>query len=148
MADYRLFFLGSDGAIEARHDFAAPDDDAAVQIMAIIGKASADAHHGVMLWQGTRRIFEIDEARKADRLFRELDKITAARIASETQQRALDCEELLLNSRWRLAKSEALLRATAELRGPLCAAEARRSPLGPLPSSAAYFAPPRQAANG
>jgi hypothetical protein len=126
MADYRLFFLGSDGAIEARHDFAAPDDDAAVQIMAIIGKASADAHHGVMLWQGTRRIFEIDEARKADRLFRELDKITAARIASETQQRALDCEELLLNSRWRLAKSEALLRATAELRGLLRAAETGR----------------------
>ena len=122
MADYRLFFLGSDGAIEARHDFAAPDDDAALQIMAVIGKASSDAHHGVMLWQGTRRIFEIAESDKADGSVigdGVLDGVTAARLSAENQQRVLDCAEALLSSHWRLAKSQALLRATAEMRHAL-----------------------------
>jgi hypothetical protein len=123
MADYRLFFLGSDGAIEARHDFAAPDDDAALQIMAVIGKASSDAHHGVMLWQGTRRIFEIAESDKADgggvKGDGILDGVTAASITAETQKRILDCAEALLNSHWRLAKSQALLQAAAEMRHAL-----------------------------
>jgi len=58
MAEYRLFFLGSDGAIEARHDFVVPDDCAAQQVMTVLAEASSDTHHGVMLWQGRRRIFE------------------------------------------------------------------------------------------
>ena len=61
MAEYRLFFLGSDGAIEARQDFIAPDDGAAQQIMTVLAEASSDVHHGVMLWQGTRRLFEKHE---------------------------------------------------------------------------------------
>lgn len=117
MADYRLFFLGSDGAIEARQDFAAPDDQAALQIMTIIGRAGADSHHGVMLWQGTRRIFEAaatpQTVRGAENIF---EGATAAGLAAETQQRVLDCEEALLSSHWRLARSRTLLAATEELR--------------------------------
>jgi hypothetical protein len=138
MAEYRLFFLGSDGAIEARQDFIAPDDDSALQIMVAIGKASADSHHGVMLWQGSRRIFEIDDTNKSDGAAilgskgdgdgvnkRNGDGIlgglTAAVLAAETQQRVIDCEEALLSSHWRLAKSRSLLQATARFRDEVAA---------------------------
>lgn len=117
MADYRLFFLGSDGAIEARQDFAAADDDAALQIMAIIGRAGADSHHGVMLWQGARRLFEAGATTTAMRGNGKIfNGATAAGLAAETQQCVLDCEEALLNSHWRLARSRTLLTATEELR--------------------------------
>lgn len=114
MAEYRLFFLGSDGAIEARQDFVAPDDRAAQQIMTVLAAASADAHHGVMLWQGTRRIFE-----KHDGALPECgtsQTVTAATLAADTQQRVLDCEETLLRSHGRLAKSKMLLDAMNDLR--------------------------------
>lgn len=123
MADYRLFFLGSDGAIEARQDFTAADDNSALQIMRVIADASADTHHGVMLWQGSRRIFEIGEAvpdasdhaasAKADGA---RHRITAANLAHEHQQCVLDCELALLDSHWRLAKSRMLIEATSALR--------------------------------
>lgn len=117
MADYRLFFLGSDGAIEARQDFAAPDDDVALQIMVIVGHAGADSHHGVMLWQGTRRLFEAGATTTAMRSNgKVVDGVTAAEVSAETQQCVLDCEEALLNSHWRLARSRTLLTATEELR--------------------------------
>ncbi|HEY3916217.1 MAG TPA: hypothetical protein VGL83_00405 [Stellaceae bacterium] len=119
MGDYRLFFLGSDGAIEARQDFAAPDDDAALQIMAFIAQASSDTHHGVMLWQGTRRIFETPASGKTDGAAGgdgAVAGVTAATLTADSQQRALDCEEALLNSHWRLAKSQTLLQATGQLR--------------------------------
>ena len=113
MAEYRLFFLGSDGAIEARQDFVAPDDGAAQQIMTVLAEASADAHHGVMLWQGTRRIFEKHQHEQPE--CGTSQTVTAATLA-EVQERVLDCEETLLHSHWRLAKSKMLLAATIELR--------------------------------
>lgn len=114
MAEYRLFFLGSDGAIEARQDFIAPDDGAAQQIMTVLAKASSDVHHGVMLWQGSRRIFEKHEDEKPE--CGTSQTVTAAALAAEVQERVLDCEETLLHSHWRLAKSKMLLDATNELR--------------------------------
>lgn len=114
MAEYRLFFLGSDGAIEARQDFVAPDDGVAQQIMTVLAEASSDVHHGVMLWQGTRRIFEKHEQETPE--CGTAQTVTAATLASEVQERVLDCEETLLHSHWRLAKSKMLLAATAELR--------------------------------
>jgi len=128
MADYRLFFLGSDGAIEARHDFAALDDDVALQITAVIGDASADAHHGVMLWQGTRRIFETDKRNQADGGHSPaLERVAAAALSAETQERVVECEEALLNSHWHLARSRALLEATTELRREFSARQTGRS---------------------
>ena len=114
MAEYRLFFLGSDGAIEARQDFIAPDDCAAQQVMTVLAEASSDAHHGVMLWQGTRRIFEKHEHEQPE--CGTSQSVTAATLAAEVQERVLDCEETLLHSHWRLAKSKMLLAATNELR--------------------------------
>ena len=114
MAEYRLFFLGSDGAIEARQDFVAPDDCAAQQIMTVLAEASSDAHNGVMLWQGTRRIFEKHEHEQPE--CGASEPVTAAALAVEVQERVLDCEEMLLHSHWRLAKSKTLLDATNELR--------------------------------
>jgi len=114
MAEYRLFFLGSDGAIEARQDFVAPDDRAAQQIMTVLAEASSDEHHGVMLWQGTRRIFEKHDDAQPE--CGTAQAVTAATLAAEMQQRVLDCEETLLQSHWRLAKSKMLLNAMNELR--------------------------------
>ena len=114
MAEYRLFFLGSDGAIEARQDFIAPDDRAAQQIMTVLAEASADAHHGVMLWQGTRRIFEKHDDAQPE--YGTLQTVKAAALAADTQQRVIDCEETLLRSHWRLAKSKMLLDAMNDMR--------------------------------
>jgi len=114
MAEYRLFFLGSDGAIEARQDFVAPDDRAAQQIMTVLAEASSDAHHGVMLWQGARRIFEKHDDAQPE--CGTAQAVTAVTLAAEMQQRVLDCEETLLQSHWRLAKSRMLLNAMNELR--------------------------------
>ena len=114
MAEYRLFFLGSDGAIEARQDFLAPDDRAAQQIMTVLAEASSDSHHGVMLWQGTRRIFERHDGAQPE--CGTSQSVTAAMLAAETQQRVIDCEEALLRSHWRLAKSKMLLDAMNDLR--------------------------------
>jgi hypothetical protein len=114
MAEYRLFFLGSDGAIEARQDFIAPDDRAAQQIMTVLAEATSDAHHGVMLWQGSRRIFEKHDGVKPECGISQ--RVTAATLAAENQQRVIDCEEALLNSHWRLAKSKMLLDAMDKLR--------------------------------
>lgn len=114
MAEYRLFFLGSDGAIEARHDFVAPDDRAAQQIMTVLAEASSDVHHGVMLWQGTRRIFEKHDSAQPE--CGRLQNVTSTMLAAENQQRVIDCEEALLNSHWRLARSKRLLDAMNDLR--------------------------------
>jgi len=116
MADYRLFFLGSDGAIEARHDFAAPSDEIALQIMTMIGQASADTNHGVMLWQGTRRIFELSDNEKPSGA---LAALAAASPGAETLQRVLDCAEALLASHWPLAKSQQLQQAAVAWRRAL-----------------------------
>jgi hypothetical protein len=109
MAEYRLFFLGSDGAIEARQDFIAPDDGAAHQIMTVLAEASSDVHHGVMLWQGSRRIFERHEHKQPE--CGTPQTATAATLSADNQQRVLDCEETLLHSHWRLAHSKKLLEA-------------------------------------
>jgi len=114
MAEYRLFFLGSDGAIEARQDFLAPDDRAAQQIMTVLAEASSDSHHGVMLWQGTRRIFEKHDGSQPE--CGASQRVTAEMLAAENQQRVIDCEEALLRSHWRLAKSKMLLDAINDLR--------------------------------
>ena len=112
MARYRLYFQGSNGGIEARQDFSAADDESAIQITEFIAGASADIHHGVMLWQGTRRIIEIGRVLKPKRL-------ALAEIAAKRQEQLLDCEEILLASRWDVARSARLLQATSELRRAL-----------------------------
>lgn len=114
MAEYRLFFLGSDGAIEARQDFVAPDDGAAQQIMTVLAEASSDEHHGVMLWQGTRRIFEKHEDAQPE--CGTSQTVTAVKLTADLQQHVIDCEEALLHSHWRIAKSKMLLDAMNELR--------------------------------
>ena len=114
MAEYRLFFLGSDGAIEARQDFVAPDDRAAQKIMTVLAEASSDVHHGVMLWQGTRRLFEKHDDAQPECGTPQM--VTAATLSADNQQRVLDCEEALLHSHWRLATSKRLLEAMNALR--------------------------------
>lgn len=114
MVEYRLFFLGLDGAIEARQDFVAPDDRTALRIMTVLADATTDAHHGVMLWQGVRRIFEKHEEEPPE--CGASQTVAATSLSLDVQQCVIDCEETLLNSHWRLAKSKMLLMATNALR--------------------------------
>jgi len=114
MTEYRLFFLGSDGAIEARHDFTASDDRAAQQVMTVLAEATADSHHGVMLWQGVRRIFEKHDHAQPE--FGTTEVATVKVLAPDAQQVVIECEETLLGSHWRLAKSKMLLAATNDMR--------------------------------
>jgi hypothetical protein len=71
-------------------------------------------NHGVMLWQGTRRIFEKRDGALPE--YGTSQTVTAATLAADTQQIVLDCEETLLRSHWRLAKSKMLLDAMNDLR--------------------------------
>lgn len=125
MVEYRLFFLGLDGAIEARQDFVAPDDRTALRIMTVLADATTDAHHGVMLWQGVRRIFEKHEEEAPE--CGASQAVSAKALLPDAQQCVIDCEETLLNSHWRLAKSKTLLTATNKLRDTVKAEPAATS---------------------
>ncbi|HWG05403.1 MAG TPA: hypothetical protein VG271_10355 [Beijerinckiaceae bacterium] len=82
--------------------------------MTVLAEASADTHHGVMLWQGNRRIFEKHDGAQPE--FGASEVVSAAMLAGATQQIVIECEETLLLSHWRLAKSKMLLDATTEMR--------------------------------
>ena len=116
MTDYRVFFLGSDGAIEARHDFAAADDGAALQLMTLLADATADMQHGVMLWQGTRRVFERRVPTSGDGHAAHFDTSAVTMLSAECQEKVLDAEETLLGSHWTLARSRTLLQAVDAMR--------------------------------
>lgn len=110
MAEFRLFFLHIDGAIKARVDFTAPDDEHAWRVASALAACCADQHHGWMLWQGTRHLVETEEnaaSRPAP--------ITAASLTGVEREIFLTCAGELLASHWPLAKSAGLKAAIAEL---------------------------------
>ena len=114
MADYRLFFLDSRGAIQAREEFVAPNDEIAYRISACLSDACSDRSFGYMLWRGTVQLFRAD-AQSADLV----DGSTAAQLDQETQRRVLQLEETIQRSKWSIARSVKLLERTAQLRESL-----------------------------
>jgi GAF domain-containing protein len=108
MAAYRLYFLDSKNAIQARQDFAAADDGEAQTVGALLWQACADCYDGYELWQLTRRIAcETGIPAVAPSL---------ERLGPDLKTRLLALQESLLGSRWRAAESVTLRVATESLR--------------------------------
>ena len=59
MSEYRLYCLRPDGKIKDRHDFEAPDDQAA-----LAGVTMCPDGFGAELWQGTRRLATVAALRQ------------------------------------------------------------------------------------
>jgi hypothetical protein len=95
---YRLFFLDDKGAIQAREDFAAPDDDAALAVSNLVGRACSDTHHSYELWHGSRRVIGFDSSRGDPGID------LADQGSLEIQHVTLTLEE----ARWRVARSDKL----------------------------------------
>lgn len=110
MAEYRLFLLDRDSAIEGRIGFNAVDDESAWRIAAVVADACADAHRGWMLWQGARRLFE------GVRIEGETTVVSDDDLSVEERQTVLSCEKDLLEGHWPVAKSERLRAAVEKLR--------------------------------
>jgi GAF domain-containing protein len=113
MAAYRLYFLGTDGGIQAREDFAAEDDIEANTIADLLLHACADCYQGYELWQARRLLARKSALSAADLEIERLDR--------PLQGRVLAMQEKLLGSHWRVAESARLLAATESLRRGLAA---------------------------
>lgn len=113
MSDYRLFFLDEKGAIQARQEFVAEQDLAAITLSSLVWQACSDVYAGYELWCFSRRVVCA------------LDGIglipppLLEQTAREMQERILAMECELQRSRWRVAKSRRLAEATETIRGLL-----------------------------
>ena len=110
MAGYRLYFVDDKGAIQAREEFIAADDDAALIVSEVVYRACSDACFSYELWQGDRRVIAYDSPR-ANTLAAPTDQQTV-----EIQEIALSLEESLQRSQWTIARSEKLLREAQALK--------------------------------
>jgi len=113
MAEYRLFLLDQSGAIEGRIGFNAIDDEIAWRIASVVAHACADEHRGWMLWQGAKRLFE------GVRIEGQTMVVGYDDLSIEARQTILSCEEDLLKSHWRAAKSERMRSAVERMRAEL-----------------------------
>lgn len=111
MAAYRLYFLNSQNAIQARQDFAAENDGDARIIGELLWQACTDCYQGYELWQTARRIA------RAIGIPTRTPAVDG--IGRELQERVLTLQETLLDSHWRAAQSATLLAATENLRRSL-----------------------------
>lgn len=109
MTEYRLYFLDEKGAIEAREDFVAADDDAALVVSDVVCRGCSDLCIAYELWQGMRLVMRVD--RPGANLAVPMDGQ-----ASAAQEIALKVEENLQVSRWRIAQSLKLIEETERLR--------------------------------
>ena len=113
MAAYRLYFLDAKGAIQARQDFAAESDIQARTISGAVYQACAECYQDYELWQARRCLGRGNG--NSHTVFAQMPEDSEARV----QTRVLELEELLLNSHWRVARSEHLLATTDTLRRSL-----------------------------
>ena len=116
MAVYRLYFLDTGNAIQARQDFAAADDGEAQTLGALLWSACADCYQGYEIWQTTRRVACETGIPAAG--------LTFECIAADLRIRLLALQETLLASHWRVSESVTLLAATEALRSSLGGAAA------------------------
>lgn len=110
MSEYRLYFVDQKGAIQAREEFIAPNDDAAIVISDWVCRACSDTCHSYELWQGDRRVIAFDDSRGGP---------VAAPTDHQTidiQQITLTIEERLQRSHWLIARSEKLIAETQRLK--------------------------------
>ena len=110
MSGYRLYFVDESGAIEAREEFEAPDDDLALAVSDLVCRACSDTCHSYELWQGGRQVIAF-AASRANSPVGLTDEQTVA-----VQAIALALEEALQRSRWRMARSAKLIAEMARLK--------------------------------
>lgn len=103
MAGYRLYFVDENGAIQAREEFDALDDDLALAVSNLVSRACSDTCHAYELWQEGRQVIAFGASR-ADSAVGLTDEQTVA-----VQQIALSLEEAVQRSHWRIARSEKLI---------------------------------------
>lgn len=95
---YRVYFRGRKDDILGRQDLEAEDDRAALQLADLLCDACSDVAGGVEVWQGTRRVDLASPAPHA-----------AEALGAQTQERVIELEERLRDSRWAVARSRRLL---------------------------------------
>src|SRR6185437_5674939 len=95
---YRIYFRGRKDDILGRQDLEAEDHRAALQLAGVLCDACSDVVGGVEVWQGTRRV---DLAHPAP--------LSPEALGAQTQERILDLEERLRDSRWAVSRSRRLL---------------------------------------
>jgi len=113
MAEYRIFFLDSKGAIEARQELHAEDDDTAIALSTILFQACSETYSGFELWSFDRRVVAATPG------VGKLAEIVLDEITRDMQQRVLDFEDVIQRSHWRVARSKKLLDAMGALRDAL-----------------------------
>jgi hypothetical protein len=118
MTEYRIFFLDRRGAIEARQELFAEDDDAAIALSTIVFQACSEVYGGFELWSFARQVMAVTSGRG------KLAEIRLDEITSAMQQSVLNFEDSIHRSHLRVARSKKLLDATETLRDVL----ARREP--------------------
>jgi hypothetical protein len=105
MQTYRVFFRCRTGIIIGRQDLLDADDDgSAVAMASRLFDACCDVAAGFELWHGPRLVATSYARRQQDE--------DAGSINAETQASVARYEELLVDSRWAIAKSQRLLALT------------------------------------
>jgi len=113
MAEYRIFFLDRRGAIEARQELRAEDDERAIALSTIVFQACSETYSGFELWSFDRRVMAATPG------VGKVAEIALEESTREMQQRVLNFEETIQRSHLRVARSKKLLDATEALRGIL-----------------------------
>ena len=111
MGEYRLYFLDPRGEIQAREEFAAPDDETALRICAFVYDACSDSSFDWSLSRGSLQLQKSNAHGPG--------RAVAAELSQDMQHRVLELEETIQRSRWMIAKSTKLLERTAQLRDTL-----------------------------
>jgi hypothetical protein len=117
MAEYRIFFLDGKGAIEARQELRAENDDTAIALSTMVFQAFSETYSGFELWSFDRRVMAATPG------VGKLAEIVLDDITRDMQQRVLDFEETIHRSHLRVAHSKKLLDATQALRDTLARKE-------------------------
>jgi len=106
MSTYRVFFRSA-SRIVGRHDFVAPDDQAAVTIADVLCDACSDRCDAFEVWSGDRCVLG-----HKPRSPHTAEVILGGR----SQDVLIECEEAMQLSGWAIASSEKLLKCVEELR--------------------------------
>jgi len=113
MPFYRLYLLDRNGAIAAREEFRAADDEAAVEICGVVTDACSELYAGYEIWNLSRFVSKVrDVSLKQSALpLPALEEIRRTR-----QESILGVEDSIHRSRWRVVQSRRLIERTHALR--------------------------------
>lgn len=105
MSTYRVFFRSASQVV-GRHDFDAPDHQAAVTTADVLCDACSDRCDAFEVWKGDQCI--VGHTPRSPR--------SAEVILGRSQDTVIECEDAIRRSSWAIASSETLLKRLDELR--------------------------------